>query len=171
MLGITRINTPDEALLKTFRGGAAPERWGHYTDCFCIRIPRAVSLEHFVIAFYGSWIFRLERLLLQMFLAAGSTQAQLRELARGSRAEFAVWYVGARSDSQLLMCDGYERTRSWLCVRPQEGGTELLFGSGLAGHPLQFADESRPATLRLLTRFHVLYSQLLLHAAARRLGA
>ena len=51
-------------------------------------------------------------------------------LADGFGTSFAIWRVGERTTTQLLMCDRYERTRSWFCVVPLGGGKTLLrFGS------------------------------------------
>jgi hypothetical protein len=69
------------------------------------------------------------------------------------------------------MCDRYETTRSWFRVVPVTGGgTRLQFGSAVAAK----ADESTGAPapgsgFNLLLRFHVFYSQLLLHAAKLKL--
>src|SRR3979409_160422 len=136
MFSIARQAVPNDALLKTYRGGVRPERWGAYGDCFAVSIDRAVSLADFVFAFYTSPLFRIERMLLRIFLKAPSTDAQARALADGSRSSFAVWYVGKRTATQLLMCDRYERTRSWFRVLPLAGGRTLLqFGSAIAAAP------------------------------------
>jgi hypothetical protein len=103
----------DDALLKTYRGGLRPERWGKYGDCFSVTVDRAVSLADF------------------------------------------------------LMCDRYERTRSWFRVVPLDGGgTRLQFGSAVAAARDDQAGARAPGgTFRLLLGFHVLYSQALLRAA------
>jgi hypothetical protein len=50
-------------------------------------------------------------------------------LAQGSATTFSVWYVGERTATQVLMCDRYERTRSWFRVVPLdgEGGSDEKF--------------------------------------------
>jgi hypothetical protein len=167
MFSVTREPVADDALLKTYRGGLRPERWGKYGDCFCVTVDRMVSLADFVFAFYTSPVFRMERLMLRAFIGAPSSDSDARALADGSAASFAVWYVGKRTATQLLMCDRYERTRSWFRVVPLNGGkTRLQFGSAVAA-----ARDDRGGTLalggtfRLLLGFHVLYSQALLRAA------
>jgi hypothetical protein len=131
-----------------------------------------VTLQQFVVAFYTSWLFRLERALLRIFLAIPSSDADAYALARGTRNTFAAWYVGARTPTELLMCDRYERTRSWFCVGPDgDGGTELCFGSAVAGRRRANASFVMSPSFRALLGFHVLYSQLLLQAAARSLAA
>jgi len=152
----------------TYRGGVRPERWGRDGDCFAVTVDRVVNLAEFVSAFYGSPVFRIERLILRVLLGAPSSDSDARAVAGGSGESFAVWYVGERTATQLLMCDRYERTRSWFRVVPLSGGRTLLqFGSAVAA----LGDRTRSGSrggFRLLLRFHVLYSQALLHAA--RLG-
>jgi hypothetical protein len=50
-VGVTREPVADDALLKTYRGGLRPERWGKYGDCFSVTVDRVVSLADFVFAF------------------------------------------------------------------------------------------------------------------------
>jgi|SRR5271165_5801341 len=167
MFSVLREQVPEDALLRTHRGGADPSRWGKYGDCFSVMADRAVSLTDFVFAFYTSSVFRIERLLLRVLAGALSSEHQARALADGAATSFAVWYVGERTSTQLLMCDRYERTRSWFRVVPLDGGRTLLqFGSAVAA--ARYA-QAGVATLgggfRLLMRFHILYSQALLYAA------
>jgi hypothetical protein len=169
MFSIARETVPKDGLLSTYRGSVNPERWGTYGDCFSVTVDRVVTLAEFVFAFYTSPVFRIERLILRAVLGAASTDTEARALSDGSAASFAVWYVGERNDEQLLMCDRYERTRSWFRIVAMSGNRTLLqFGSAVA------AARNGPvgamalgAVPRLLLRFHVLYSQVLLQAAKR----
>lgn len=171
MFGIIRSAPPTNALLVSHRG-RHPERWGGYHDCFRICIRGRVTLQQFVLAFYTSWLFRLERALLRILLAIPSSDADAYALARGTHNTFAAWYVGARTPTELLMCDRYERTRSWFRVGPDgDGGTELCFGSAVAGRRRANGSFVMSRLFRALLGFHVLYSQLLLQAAARSLAA
>jgi hypothetical protein len=167
MFSIAREGLPKDALLKTYRGGARPERWGKYGDCFSVTVDRAVDLSEFVFAFYTSPVFRIERLMLRALVGAPSSDSAARAVADGSAASFAVWYVGERTSTQLLMCDRYERTRSWFRVVSMNGdGTLLQFGSAVAAaRDGQMGAMSLGGGFRLLLGFHVLYSQVLLHAA------
>ncbi len=171
MLSVLREAVPGDALLNTFRGGLRPERWGGYGDCFSVTAGRPVSLGEFVFAFYTSRVFRIERWLLRVFIGVRSSDRDAQGLADGSKASFAAWYVGDRTATQLLMCDRYERTRSWFRVVPMSGGTTVLqFGSAVAAAPGGAAQvPPRRRGFRLMLRFHVLYSQVLLHAAKSRL--
>jgi hypothetical protein len=169
LFSVTQGALPNDALLRTYRGGPRPERWRESGDCFAVCVDRDVSLAEFVFAFYTSPVFRIERLILGFLAGALSTDSEARRLAEGSETSFAIWRVGERTATQLLMCDRYEWTRSWFRVVLQNDGKTLLqFGSAVASK-----NEGRPATgtsgrlFRLLLKFHVAYSHVLLHAARR----
>jgi hypothetical protein len=169
MFSVTKDAVPDDALLRTYCDGAHPERWRESGDCFVTSVDRVVSLAEFVFAFYTSPIFRIERVILGILAGAPSTDADARRLADTSGMSFAVWRVGRRTATQLLMCDRYERTRSWFRVVPlSDGKTLLQFGSAVASRSAK-----RPATglranlFHVLLKFHVIYSKVLLHAAKR----
>jgi hypothetical protein len=169
MFSITQDAVPADALLKTHPGGPRPERWRESGDCFAVSVDRVISLAAFVFAFYTSRVFRIERLILGLLAGAPSTDAEARRLADGSGTSFAIWRVGERTATQLLMCDRYERTRSWFRVVPlKDGKTLLQFGSAVAsnGGP-RVAARARGTLFRLLSTFHVVYSQVLLNAARR----
>ncbi len=178
MFSVVREVVPEDSLLKTHRGAVHPERWGSYGDCFSVRVDRVASLAEFVFAFYASPLFRIERLILRVLAGAPADDGDSQALAQGSAKTFSIWYVGERTATQLLMCDRYERTRSWFQVVPLAGDTTLLrFGSAVAAAPESaVADRAAPrrearvlandgAVFQLLLKFHILYSQLLLSAA------
>ncbi|MFC6632115.1 hypothetical protein [Microbulbifer taiwanensis] len=135
-----------------------------------------ISQEQYVAAFYTTGIFKLERLILHWTLSRPSTDEEAERLAAGSIDEFAAWRVEGRADNQLLLCDIYGRTRSWLMSMPRraEGapGTRLYFGSAV----LPKADSGTGApgigpVFNALLGFHKIYSRLLLGAAKGRLKA
>jgi hypothetical protein len=173
MFSVVRETVPDDALLKTYRGGRQPERWGTYADCFAVTIDREIDLTDFVFAFYTSPVFRIEGFILHLLLGASSSKADARAVAGGTSETFSAWYVGQRTATQLLMCDRYERTRSWFCVAPASGGgTRLQFGSAVAAKRDQRT--GAPALsggFHILLWFHILYSQVLLRAAKLNLRA
>jgi hypothetical protein len=173
MRSITRESVPDDALLRTFRGGTHPERWGRYADCFAVDVDRNVTLAEFVFAFYTSPLFCIERGLLRLLINAPSSRSDARAVADGTADTFAAWYVGQRTATQLLMCDRYERTRSWFRVEPRSGGgTHLQFGSTVAAKRGEQPEvPERPAGFRVLLAFHVAYSRALLRAAEANLAA
>ena len=132
VLSIVQCPLAEDALLRTYLGEIHPERWAGQGDCFCATVPASVPLSEFVFAFYTSPVFRIERGILAIILGARSTETQARAVADGSRDSFAVWRMGARTGTQLVMCDRYGKTRSWFRVVPAEtGGTLLQFGSCL----------------------------------------
>jgi hypothetical protein len=166
MSHVTPCPLPDAALLRRYADGPG------YADCFVTEMAGTVSQASFVEAFYTTPLFKTERMLLALFAARASTDAQAALLAAGSVASFAAWRVEARNNEQLLLADFTGRTRSWLMTvqRPEQASTFLYFGSavvpgaGVAGkHRLGFPFDT-------LLRFHQLYSRLLLQSARARIN-
>lgn len=156
---------PGHALLGVYA------RDGGYTDCFMTEIPRTVTHAQYVVAFYTTWVFRLERWILKWAVARPSTDEDARRLAAGTLDTFAAWSVEGRAPDQLLLCDFMGRTRSWLMVAPAGDGTRLYFGSAVV--PVRDRNTGQPTLGRsfsALLAFHTLYSRILLGAAARRLA-
>jgi len=162
---------PDASLLGRYR-----LQEGAYTDCYSTDIDKTVSQAAFVEAFYTTWVFKLERSILKWAVAKPSTDAQAKRLAQGGLDAFSAWTVEDRCEDQLLLCDLHGRTRSWLMTVPLKGpsgsGTLLYFGSAVVPPKGPGADENNIGTgFRLLLGFHKLYSEILLHAAKKRLQA
>lgn len=175
---IAQTSVPASALLKTWRGGRHPDAWEHYSDCFSVVVARPVTLEAYVFAFYTTPSFRLERWILGMLLRKPSTDAEARQLAAGHCDQFAAWTVAARTDTQILLADFRDQTRSWLAVTPLTSGadskTQLQFGSGVAvpASSLALPGKGPPEmsrAFRWLSGFHVGYSRVLLSGARRAL--
>lgn len=165
---IVACELPPQALLCRYN------RHGGYTDCYRTVIARPVWQAEYVEAFYTTAVFRTERLILRL-LRLGGTDAQARELAEGRRSRYAAWSVEDRSENQLLMCDAYGSTRSWLMTEPCEldghPATRLYFGSAVV--PRAQGREGRVRIgfmYRALMGFHKLYSVILLAAARRQLS-
>ncbi|MBT8102520.1 MAG: hypothetical protein KJO95_06085 [Gammaproteobacteria bacterium] len=160
---IKQTALPEAALLQRF------VVQGEYTDCFAASVTIDPSLPELVEAFYTTWLFKAERIILRWLLSLPSTDEEARQVARGTRDKFAAWNVEDRSDDQLLLIDVHERTGSWFMVEPRQPGGRLLFGS------VVFKTEETPEgrnmrwTYRSLLRFHRLYSRALLSAARSRL--
>ena len=166
MFSVHPCAIPHQALLRKYVGGRA------YTDCYCVELPLSVSHAQYVSAFYTTWIFKLERLLLRWLFARPSLDSEAHSLGDGDSDRFAAWEVEARAQNQLLMCDFQGRTRSWLMLSPlQEAGTTRLhFGSAVIAASDPDTGEARFSTLfHLLIGFHKLYSRILLQAAKTRL--
>ncbi|MGI9221234.1 MAG: hypothetical protein ACR2QS_09395 [Woeseiaceae bacterium] len=142
---------PGTALLQKYA------RSGAYTDCFHTSILENVSLDDYVEAFYTTWLFKLERLILKLAIKKPSTNEQARQVASGEIDKFAAWRVEGRDQHQLLMSDFRDQTRSWFMVVPGR----LYFGSAVI-------PKDRPS-YKLLLGAHRLYSRALLAAAKSRL--
>jgi len=164
---------PIGAMLETYAGEGA------YTDCYVAEIPRDVTHAEFVEAFYTTAVFKLERLLLRLFLSQPSTDAQAAQLAAGSLDFFAIWSVEGRQPNQLVLADFFGRTRSWLMTESigalSGGGTRLYFGSALVpsvpGKGAGVVRRRMGWKLRVLIGLHKVYSRVLLYAARYRLAS
>lgn len=155
---------PPGALLRQYLGGSA------YADCYVTEIGRPVTHAEYVAAFYTTWVFKLERLLLKWLVSRPSTDAQAQELASGTLDEFAAWSVESRGTDQLLLSDFRGRTRSWLMVAGAEingrPATRLYFGSAVVpAVDRKTGQATLGFTYRALLGFHKLYSRVLLRAA------
>ena len=142
---------PGNALLQKYA------RSGAYTDCFYTDFPENVPLTNYVEAFYSTWLFKIERVILALFVKKDSSRKDAGKLARGEIDKFAAWYVEERSQHQLLMSDYRDQTRSWFMVTPGR----LYFGSAVI--------PTDRKSYQLLLNFHRLYSRMLLAAAKSRL--
>ena len=149
------VAVPRDALLQRHVGPGA------YTDCFEAMSPFEVDLEAFIGAFYTTWLFRLERVVLSLVLRRWIRDREVAALAEGGDA-FAVWRVEARGAHQILLRETSGLTRSYLAVSAKEGGvTRLLFGSAVVG--------PQGRVLRAMIPAHRLYSKALLRLAERKL--
>ena len=149
---------PDQALLREYVDQGA------YTDCFATDVPGAITHRQYVAAFYTTPLFKLERAILRLAVSRPSTDAQAAALAAGTLDRFAAWDVEKRAQNQLLLCDLYGSTRSWLMTEGLGDGTRRYFGSAVVKKA-----RGRPA-FRALLGFHQLYSRALLLSARGRLG-
>ena len=142
---------------------------GYVTDCFSIEISRAVKLSDFIEAFYKTPLFRLERVVLSLAPKGRMRDADVTALSKGLTDRIFIWEVETRHDAQILLSAG--GTKSWLMVQPIEDGTRLYFGSVLVPAPSKVKDEAPKVgwLIDSLMGAHLLYSRLLLQAAARRL--
>lgn len=167
-MNATAMELPSGALLHRHREAGA------YTDCYATEIARPVTQAEYVEAFYTSWVFKLERLLLDWLVAKPSTDLQARALARGAVGSFAAWTVEVRTANQLLLCDFQGRTRSWLMSAAVPGdaasSTRLYFGSAVVPVIDPRSGQKKMGWIyRALLGFHKVYSRVLLHAAVSRL--
>ena len=159
----SRTSVPEASFLGAYA------RKGAFTDCYTVSVPGTVTLPEFILAFYTTPLFKVERWLLEKALHIKSTDEQALLLARAASERFSAWKVEQRASNEILMDAG--QTRSWLSVLPQAPGdatTTLLFGSAVV--PMRPGGKFGLAFHALLG-FHRLYSKLLLSAASRRVVA
>lgn len=147
---------------------------GAYTDCYFTEVRDLITFPQFITAFYTTPLFKLERLILKMFVSKPSIDMDVRQLAEGNVKTFAAWRVENRSENQFLMCDFRGRTRSWLMVIPIRKDsvtrTRLYFGSAVV--PIRNSKTGQPSlgfTFQALLGFHKLYSRLLLYFTKLRI--
>lgn len=161
---------PDDALLARYA------RTDAYTDCYRTEISGAVSFAEYVTAFYTTFLFKLERSILTWAVSKPSTDEQTTQLAEGKIETFAAWYVEARSENEILLCDFRNRTRCWLMVSPlhDDTGTRTALYFGSAVIPLRDRMSGRPSmgwAFGALAEFHKMYSVALLYFAKSLLMA
>lgn len=161
MPDVAPCTVPQDALLQRYVGQV-----GCYTDCFEATLPGDVALPDFILAFYTTWLFRLEMAVLTIALRRRIRDSDVAALASGATDRFAAWTVEARKADQILLCDVTGGTRSFLAVDRQAGGrTRLLFGSAVV--------PSKSGALGMATKtlipVHRFYSKSLLRTACRKL--
>ncbi len=161
---------PDDVLLARYA------RTDAYTDCYRTEVFGAVSFTEYVTAFYTTFLFKMERAILTWAVSKPSTDAQTSQLARGEIDTFAAWYVEARGENEILLCDFRNRTRCWLMVSPLHDDTgirtQLYFGSAVV--PLRNRRSGKPSmgwAFGALAGFHKIYSEALLYSARSLLMA
>ena len=162
---ITPTVLPEEALLQRYKRGGA------YTDCYCMDLPRHVSMPDYISAFYTTPLFKVERKIVALAAGKHSTDEAARDLAHGRQASFSAWRVEDRSSNQLLLCDHLGRTRSWLMAEPGALSTRLYFGSAVL--PKSTAASGKASfgwAFHALSGFHRLYTRALMSAARARLA-
>ncbi len=172
MFSIYKCVLPDQALLNRYR------RPGTYTDCYVTDIFQTVTHVEFLDAFYNSWIFKLERMILKWVVSRPSTDAEAKQLAQGTIDSYAAWTVEDRCENQILLSDFRGRTKSWLMVAPQtptksntsKPQTQLYFGSAvLPVHSSKTKASTLGSVFQVLIGFHKVYSRVLLYSAKYRL--
>jgi len=158
MFSIEKCKVPDDTLLARYSSVDDT-----YTDCYTTEISGRISFPEFVFAFYTTFLFKLERLILTWTVSKPSTDVQARKLADGEIDKFAAWIVESRSENEILMCDFIGRTRSWLMIAlASDARTRLYFGSAVV--PRRNSKTGKPSPgFQALLGFHKIYSVLLLY--------
>lgn len=166
MPAIEKCTVPPQALLSKY------VVIGTYTDSYRTEVQDHVPFSKFVFSFYTTWLFKIEAFILAYSVKRPSNDDQARELADGTRNEFAAWKIESRNENELLMCDMSGRTRSWFMVQHIDSRTQLYFGSAVVPKKDETTGKSSLGLIfTALLGFHKIYSVLLLYFAKRRLTA
>jgi hypothetical protein len=170
MSAIHPCEVPASSLLGAYKDGTG------YADCYVTEVPRLVTQEEFIEAFYTSPLFKIERTILKYLASRPASDAEAKALAAGTSTRFSAWQVEGQSASELLLADFSGRTRSWLMAAPVTGSpattsTLLYFGSAVLARKGNGKQEPAMGwVFHALLGFHRRYARLLLAAARRRLG-
>ncbi|MEP4197403.1 MAG: hypothetical protein ABJL99_17415 [Aliishimia sp.] len=159
---ITEASPPANSLIMQFATMEA-----HYSDGFCVHMPKQVDLSAFITAFYKTPLFRAERLVLRLGARAPSSDDDVDALAAGQQDTFAIWTVEGRRDDEILLGDSAGRTKSWLHVAPNDTGTQLWFGSVVVP-VLHRGKLTKGPVFDALLGAHKVYSRMLLGSAAAK---
>ena len=152
-----KANVPEGALLRPYA-----DRADCFTDAYCADVGRPMALDAYLRAFYATWAFAPEKLLLRLALRRPAQVFEVGPLALGEADCFAAWDVEARTKDEVLLVDLGGRTRSWFKV----DGSTVYFGSAVVP-PTPGADLG--LLFKSLLGFHKVYSRVLLGATVRKL--
>ncbi len=151
---------------------------GGYSDCYYVDIQKDVALSDYILAFFNTPIFRMERLILNLVPSGRSNEQCVLGLASGTGDKMACWKTEKRDENQLLLAVGDGPIRTWLMVQGKQSSettptktTRLYFGSAVL--PTSMTKDGHPKlaiVFKLFSGLHIFYSRLLLWWAARDLG-
>lgn len=163
MVNVIAVPLPEHSLIA---GKCLCE--GYVTDCFRNEITKTVDLSDFIDAFYKTPLCRFERLVLSLAPTGRMRDVDITALSKEQMDRISVWQVETRLDAQILLSAG--GTKSWWMVEQMESGTRLYFGSVLVPRPSSVEGKSPKVSwfINNLMGAHLMYSRLLLGAAARR---
>ena len=167
-MNINEIEVPVTALSAKYR-----ER-GAFIDCYCIDLPKDISLEQYIQSFYTTTLFKLERTVLSIATLKSASDKDAVELSLGLADKYSIWSVESRRDNQILLADFTGKTKSWLMVQrltsTKTPMTRLYFGSVVIPKTItKNGQVSFGAVFHLLSKFHQIYSRALLKAATQQL--
>ena len=150
---------------------------GGYSDCYYVDIQKDVALSDYILAFFSTPIFRMERLILNLVPSGRSNEQCVLDIASGTGDKMAGWKTEKRDENQLLLAVGDGPIRTWLMVQGKQSSettptktTRLYFGSAVL--PTSMTKDGRPKlaiVFKLFSGLHIFYSRLLLWWAARDL--
>lgn len=147
---------------------------GAFVDCYYIDIPKEVTLEQYIKAFYTTPLFKVERSILSLATFKLAKDSEAIELSLGKAKSYSIWTVENRDTDQIILCEFTENTRSWLRVNVIKTAgvttTRLFFGSVVIPKKgSENGDVKFGFLFHLLGKFHQIYSKALLSAAYKKL--
>jgi len=171
MSAVRPCEVPLNSLLRNYKDADG------FTDCYVAEVPGEVTQQAFIVAFYTSPLFKIERAILKYLAARPASDADAEQLSMGKTGRFSAWRVEGQSSAELLLADVIGRTRSWLMAAPAGGpapapSTLLYFGSAVV--PRRGKGAGKPGMgwpFHALLGLHRLYSRWLLLAASKRVGS
>ncbi len=144
-----------------------------YADCFYADLPRRVTLQQYIRAYFDAPVFRAERVILKHALSSPSTTEDVHNLAKGTGTSLAAWHMTHRDNEQILLAIPKGPVRTWLMVTKhpsKTGHSRLYFGTALVPPSNPRKSQLKiPPVYRFFIGPHRLYSRLLLSQAIRAL--
>jgi hypothetical protein len=168
MSNITEAKIPLGSLTNSYANAGA------FVDCYYVDIPKEVTLEHYLEAFYTTPLFKVERTLLSVITCKFALDIEAKALSLGHSERYSIWTVEKRISDQIILRDVTKKTRSWLMVQKPSASksetTRLMFGSVVIPKEITENGQGKFGILfHGLSRFHRRYSRALLNAAYKRL--
>jgi len=168
MSNIVEVSLPAKALSATY------QEEGAFADCYYIDIPRDVTLETYIKAFYTTPVFKIERTLLSIVTFKVATDSDAMALSLDQSERYSIWTVERRQSNQILLRDFTQKTRSWLMIEKRKDDdaviTRLFFGSVVVPKSVSSKGHASFGVLfHMFDRFHKFYSRMLLRSAYKSL--
>ncbi|WP_191601532.1 hypothetical protein [Marinomonas algicola] len=168
MSHLIEIELPEVALSARYRENGA------FVDCYSVDVPKEISLEKYIQAFYTTPLFKIERTILSLATLKATSDKDAIRLSTNQTRHYSIWTVENRVDNQILLADVTGKTKSWLMVQELKSGkssiTRLYFGSVVVPKGVsKNGQASFGFVFHLLSQFHKTYSRALLNATAKKL--
>lgn len=165
MVQVIATTLPKSAFLNDYE-----HRAGVYTDCFQTELPKGGTLESYINAFFNTWLFRIERMILSTAAKKPVSDEDIARLAQGTSNTMSAWQVERRDADQILLEVPQTPIRTWLMRSGEGEKTQLYFGSAILPDAVDRNGNAKmPFLFHALLGFHKLYARALLFSAKRAL--
>jgi hypothetical protein len=132
--------------------------------------PKGVTLESYINAFFNTWLFRIERMILNTAAKKPASDEDIARLAQGTSNTMSAWQVERRDADQILFEVPQTPIRTWLMRSGEGEKTQLYFGSAILPDAVDRNGNAKmPFLFHALLGFHKLYARALLFSAKRAL--